>query len=550
MPIFYVPVFTRSLEKDKKKGFGSNPRYEIMPGITPSHDHITLRAFVACSLTENIYGKLKYNHSDKKCHEGGVEIDYENDDGNLKGDLNTCLGNNDKRKHWWVKPNYFHKLNDQWTLRSHVNAQNAEISNKKYPDSIDSSANFTRHGSDTNLSVDFTHNAHYDKESCSGYKTLTAKLPKVTFSIYGKDIGMGIIHSPKWEYEHSRDYDYARRENQNAKKDCCFNHKALIGHEFTTSLKILKDLNLKPSVEIAENLYSKDVEVDGNLYKVGNCKFGHYTRYGYSLTPDYRLTEWMNWRATYKYKARTKPNSFFLREVDFCNNRVEVNNVEFVNSIDFTEFEFCDSNTFEVKNTVSYDWLGQKLWWWPSSTPKQHLSPLKTEIDWKPKDFFISSLKVEENQHLYPCFKFKNFELTAQMGDLEKNYLTFGVNLEKNILNTNTKCCTLDVKNTFGVGGWINPKWRIDYKIAIDFSDKKANKLTDRITEHEFRIYRDTHCWDCGIVWSKRKSFAFKFNLKTNMPFFNKSGDALSAEDSEEIFYPWHGEMHENFFDF
>jgi LPS-assembly protein len=551
MPIFYVPVFIKSLEKGKK-GFGSNLRYEIMPGITPSSDNFTLRtlrdrftlrAFIACSLTENIYGKLKYDHPYKKCNDWGVEVDYESDDGSLKGDLGAYLGNNDKKKNWRVKPSYFHKLNDQWTLRYHVNAQNAERFTKKYPDSIESSANLTRHGNNTNLSVDFNHNAHYDKESCMDYKMLSAKLPKVTFSIYGKDIGMGIIHSPKWEYEYSHDYDYARRGKQSAEKKCCFSHKALIGHELTTSLKILKDLTLKPGVEVTGNICSKD--------KVGNCKVSCYTQYGGSLIPEYKLTDWMSLRATYKYKARTKPNSF-LGDVDSDDKGVETKKLDLVNKMDFSELEFCDSDTFEITNTISYDWLDQTSYysrWGLNSMPKQHLSPLKTELDWKPKDSFISSLKVQERHHLHPNFKFKDFELEAQIGNLKKNYLTFGVNLEKNTSDMKTKRA-LGVKNTFGIGGWINPKWRIDYKISIDFSDKETNKVTDRITEHEFKIYRDTHCWDCGIVWSKHKSLAFKFNLKTNMPFFNKSEDTLDAEDSEEIFYPWNGEMHENFFDF
>jgi LPS-assembly protein len=568
MPIFYVPVYTQSLEKGKKN-FVSNLKYGFFPGFTESY-HPTFEAFVACSLTENIYGKLKLYHSDKKCTGGGVEINYQTDDDNLRINLDTCLSSNNNRKNWQVKPNYSHKLNNQWTLRSSLNAQNHDSYEefiKKYHDSIDSSANLinarnheefikkyrdstdssasanlTRQGSSTNLSIDLACNAGYDRESLR-YKTSSAKLPKVTFSIYGKDIGLGIIHTPKWEYEH----DYALSDgNQNAKKKCCFSDKILLEHKFTTSLKILKGLSLKPGLEADANFYSKD--------KAGNYKGGCYMHYGGSLAPNYKPTDWMNWRATYKYKARTKQRSFagakykdfFVKDTGGEDSGIEANGCMFTNAMEF-------DNDISVENTIDYSWLN-------SRSKKERLSPLKTELEWKPKDFFISSLKVGENHYLHPSFKFKDFELKAQIGNMEEKYLNFGFNLKKRTLDIKNKHA-FGVESTFGFGGWINPKWRIDYKVSIDFSDKEKDKITDRITRHELKIYRDMHCWECSIVlkkpttsfiYSSKPNFvAFNFNLKTNIPFFNKSEDASGAEDSQEVFYPWHDEqMQESFFDF
>ncbi|GHT49489.1 hypothetical protein AGMMS49990_00290 [Endomicrobiia bacterium] len=502
MPVLPIPIFRKSLKPDKEKGFGANLEYGIEPGYNA--DNITLEAFIKCSLSENFDGKIKYDRLSAKHNKYGLEIGYEND--NASGRIDTSLDNNNGKKDWYLKPEYRHKLNDQWTVRPQVDITNTDVTNNKYSKY---SINAIRQDTNTHLSLDTCVNIDRNKASSRYNKPSSALLPKVAFEIYRKDIGMGIIHRPRFEYtlgygKHPAQFG----EEQNSKENYFFKNTGLIGNTFTKRFPFASNkIILIPSVEIAENYCDKDNE--------GNYQKPFYTQYGCGSDTTLELTEWWKLRTNYSYKLRTEPNRFFDRAVNREDYGIEVNTCRFTN-----EMQFLDDK-LKMENTINYSWLRKRS---HERSDDQKWSPLTTELTCDiTKRINIHSKETHNLKH--NGFKAFDLDVNVKLGSQEENFLKFGVVLEKEKDRLDAKNTT--IKPTFGFGVWITPKWRWDFSIGakaskinssdLDFNKQKEVEIAGykvEITDYKIKVYRDMHCFDCSIKLGKDKRFALGFSLK------------------------------------
>ena len=135
--------------------------------------------------------------------------------------------------------------------------------------------------------------------------------------------------------------------------------------------------------------------------------------------------------------------------------------------------------------------------------------------------------------------RFQSAQLDIKIGETEKAYFNFGAFYQYYDEKTNPTMYyrSKELDNTLGFGLWITPKWRLDYNVRLT---SRIDKIYTKMNEHEFRIYRDLHCYNFGLTWRIRGIYHevfFKFDLKTNMPFDRTNQDKQNAE--EQIFYPW-----------
>ncbi|GHT42623.1 hypothetical protein AGMMS49921_08230 [Endomicrobiia bacterium] len=493
IPVLPLPMLRRSLKPDKEKSF----EYGVETGFNSAGD-LTLEAFIACSLSENFDGKIKYDRLGGKKNKYGFEIGYEND--SASGRIDASLDNNNGKENWYLRPEYRHKLNDQWTVRPQI-----DVTEKYSKCSI----NATQGTKNTHLSLDVYVNVDHNKvnKASSRYnKPSSALLPKVAFEIYQKDICMGIMYRPRFEYTlgygyggHPGKEDYFFKNTglrwnhvqHDSKEDYFLKNTGLIRNTFTRKFSFARNkITLAPNVEIAEKYCDKDNE--------GNYQKPFYTQYGCGLDAIFEPTEWWKLKAEYSYKLRTEPNRFFDIAVNREDYGIEANISKFTNEMRF----FDDKLTME--NTVNYSWLRSG----PNKrSDDQKLSPLTTELTWDiTKLINIHSKEIHNLKH--NRFKAFNLDLNVKLDSREENSLKFGIALAKDELYAKN----ITIKNTLGFGIWITPKWRGDFSIGTTVS--KINFSGFEITDYKIKVYRDMHCFDCGIKLGKDKGFVFGFNLK------------------------------------
>ncbi|GHT47774.1 hypothetical protein AGMMS49936_09210 [Endomicrobiia bacterium] len=494
IPILPLPILRRSLKPDKEKSFGTNLKYGFELGIN-SADDLTLETFIACSLSENFDGKIKYDRLGAKHDKYGFEIGYEND--SASGRIVASLDNNNCKKNWYLKPEYRHKLDDQWTVRPQM-----DITNDKYSKC---SINAIQGTKNTHLSLDVCVNVDHRNKTSSRYnKPSSALLPKVAFEIYRKDIGMGIICHPRFEYtlgygRHHGEENYFFKNTglrwypaqQDSKENYFFKNTGLISNMFTRRFPFASNkIILIPNVGIAENYCDKDNE--------GNYQKPFYTQYDCGLDAIFEPAEWWKLKAKYSYKLRTESNRFFDIAVNREDYGIEANISRFTNEMHF----FDDKLTME--NTVNYNWLRKRS---HKRSDDQKLSPLTTELTWDiTKLINIHSKEIHNLKH--NRFKAFDLDLNVKLGSLKENSFKFGIALAEDELDAKN----ITIKNTLDFGIWITPKWRGDFSIGTTTS--KINFPDVKITDYKIKVYRDMHCFDCGIKLGKDKRFVFGFNLK------------------------------------
>ncbi|MDR1926110.1 MAG: hypothetical protein LBQ13_00240 [Endomicrobium sp.] len=500
IPVFYLPVVTKSLRCCKS--FGSNLRFEIEPGYINS-GVFSLKTAVSFSLSENAIGKIKYDCLGKKGRGYGAEINYVTDNavGNIFAyttkDLNNNNNNNGKK--WQVRPNYFHRVNDQWTIRSKANF----ISDRSFNDFYNQSdwertrncATVTRQWSKANLLFGVWYNTSDNSSVVSEYKTSLISLPRVVVDIYAKNLGMGLVQKPYWYYSH----DYVKVEGSDY---YFFKNTSLFRYTLTKNFKLGRRLVLKPSLEMTENWYDKDDS--------GSFKNVCFTQYGGGVNARFRTTSWMHWNIDYLYKA---------------SNRYHVDPLKKYCGIEANCFKLSNYMYVGDKTTVRNAFECSLL----HDTSKQRRLPLITELTWTPK-YFVN-VYAEEVQLVEP-YKFNSFKFYLKVGELKKVYFNFGA-FYKNCDDIKNR----KINNIFGFGVWLTPKWRLDYNVGTTALVDSSYIAT---TNQELRLYRDLHCYNFVVRWRAtklHKDVFFKLCLKTNMPL--KGSNNLDYDVSEEMFCPW-----------
>ncbi|MDR2617161.1 MAG: hypothetical protein LBC22_05120 [Endomicrobium sp.] len=513
VPVFYLPIVTKSLKGGR--GFGTNLKIKLKPGYEQL-EGFTLQTAVGCSLSENSFGEFLYDYHGRRGNGYGGNFNYVRNNTNASLHLYNTKDLIDNQEKWEIRPNYFQRLNKNWTIRSQINLKNSKTFNNIYSPSnwsgvenwIQSYFTLTRQSLRSYLLLNTEYDVRYDDLS-SQYKPYLIKLPSMQWDFYARKTFWDIMYRPSIQFNHT----YSRHNL----KEYFYRDTAVAKCNLTKNFKVSKRLILKPSLDLAENWYDIDT------FKNYNNSF--FAQYGASLNTRYRLASWIDLNAKYSYMARTQPNCFKL-DRNANDHGVELNNVALSN------FMFVGDRT-TVRNSISYDLkynraILDKKWW----------SPLTTEIIWTPK--YNVTVLVQERQLVDPC-QFNAFQFDAKIGHVKKAMFKYSL-LYQRYNNPSMEYKNNVIDNVLGFAFWATPKWRIDYKVT---TSTNINLKYFVLNTHRLLIYRDLHCYNFGIILNKNaqeERIDFKFDLKTNMPF-NKSKQNFGYDNPERMFYPWEDEF-------
>ena len=519
VPVFYLPVVTKSL----KGGKGSpSPRltYGLEPGYT-SDGGLSVKTFVAYQFNDSFDGKTMLDYYGTRGWGYGTEFNYYSN--NAKGSLYAYNINDlsSGYERWTVRPYYWQRINSKWTLQSQAELISDRSFNNYYNNdwnrvmnTLHSYAALTRQGANTNLMMAFDKVDVYDSAT-GDYSTRTMSVPKVNFTVYPKKIIWNIVNNFTLNYTN----DYRQYSTDNF----FYKNIADANYSITRDFRFGRKFTLKPTLGIIENWYDKDNE--------GEEDSTFITRYYASLNSRLRVNRWMDWNLAYNVRSRTKENSL---EVDYSANDYGIE----TNALSFTNYMYIGNRT-TVRNFVTYNFMLNRD---PVANDNlTHWSPLGTEIIYTPKYYMTVYLK--QTQSLEP-FLFKSLQLDVTLGELEKIYFNVGAFYQYYDKSSSPDMAyrSSEIDNTFGIGLWVTPKWRLDYNIRLT---SKTDKIYSRMNEHEFKLYRDLHCYNFGVTWKIREIYHelyFKFDMKTNMPFTRTSEQEQSEsqyKEEEAIFYPW-----------
>jgi LPS-assembly protein len=508
IPIFYFPIFTKSLKSDKS--FGSDLKFEINPKLADNKT-LYLNTAISCALSESLKGKVFADFFKKSGNFHGIKIDYTAQD--ATGSIFANETNNFEK--WALKTDYFHMIDNIWGLRSKVwVTNNKNIDNYHYEESkgnilnsfLANSPRFypyshfyatvTRHGCDTNLNMSVEYDETY--EGYNGHKASYILLPNIELTSYSRNVFAGIMHKfhfmyqnvyEKYQYEQSYYYDdYETYDNFFYKKDrfiinSYLNYKLMRAFKFR-NLLLAPALKIELAPSSTDNFRGK--KLDG-------------FRYSGSLNTRFRVKDWMDWNVNYSLKAITKKNSLCM-ETSSNDYGIEKNGVFFNNNMYFGEQTI-------IQNYFYYNLQQHRL----NDTKNNRLSPFITEVMCILNSYITVLAKQE--QFLDP-FRFGSLNLDLTIGKLDKAYLNFNAFYQR--YNKFELLKNREINNTLGFGLCLTPKWRIDYNIKATIS---LDSLPyGRVAEQELKIYRDLHCYTFGIVWKKsnnNEGIFLKFSAKT-----------------------------------
>ncbi|MDR1696294.1 MAG: hypothetical protein LBR69_06685 [Endomicrobium sp.] len=513
IPVFYLPVVTKSLEGGK--GAASKLKYEFEPGYT-NDGGFSLKNILRYRFSDQFSVGALADYYGARGLGYGTEIDYFSQ--NAKASL-YAYNINDLSvgmERWTVRPYYWHKLGDRWTIQSQAEFMSDSSFNNYYNqgdwnrtmNSLHSYASITRQGQNSNLMVVTERYDNYD--SFSGeYVTTSITLPQVNFTYYPKKIFWGITNSFNLIYNNNyRQWNYSDHDGFFYKNTATFNYS------LTKDFRFGRRITLKPTLGFSEEWYDKnDVKETENAL---------LTRYSAGLNSRFRATSWMDWNINYSAVLRSQKDSL---QADSSANDYGIE----TNLLSYTNYMYIGSRT-TVRNYLSYN-LREDRFYAP-----QRWSPFITEIIYTPK-YYITAY-IRQSQLLDP-FKFQAMQIDLTVGEHEKAYLNFGAFYQNYENNAALIYRSHEIDNTLGFGLWITPKWRLDYNIR---TTAKLDFTYIRMNEHEFRLYRDLHCYNFGVTWRIRGIYHevfFKFDLKTNMPFSRTPQGQQEYRGEEQIFYPW-----------
>jgi LPS-assembly protein len=511
IPIFYFPIFTKSLKSNK--AFGSDLKFEINPKFADNKT-LYLNTVISCALSESLKGKVFADFFRKSANFHGIKIDYAAQD--TTGSIFANETNNFEK--WALTADYFQMINSIWRIRSKAwvtnnknidnyyhyegNRRNIEgsfLSNSLgfYPCSH-SYVTVKRDGCDTSLNMSVEHKAY---ERDNGHKVSYTLLPNIELTSYSRNIFMGIMHKFHFryqnvygQYQYKQDHysdDYETYDNFFHKRDSFItisylNYKLMKTFKFEDSFTVVPALKIELAPSSIGNFREK--KLDGLL------------RYSGSLNTRFRVKDWMDWSVNYSLKAITKKNSLCM-ETSSNDYGIEKNSISFNNNMYFGKQTM-------FQNSFSYNLQQYRL----NDTKNNRLSPFVTEVTSILNNYITVFARQEQ---LLDPFRFASLNLDLTIGKLDKAYLNFDVFYQK--YNKFEICKNQEINNTLGFGLCLTPKWRIDYDIK---STILLDSLSyDRIPEQELKISRDLHCYVLGIVWKKsnnKEGIFLKFSAKTN----------------------------------
>ncbi len=510
VPVFYLPIVTKSLKGGS--GFSTGLSFTVEPGYT-SEGGFSLKTTAAYGFSESMNLKAMLDYFGSRGIGYGGEFNYFTPTARGSIYAYNINDNSTGTERWTVRPYYWQRINNEWTIQSQAEFISDTSFNNYYNqddwertlNTLHSYFSLTRQDKNGNLMMLAE---RYDTYSEDGYEPTMIALPQINYSYYPKKIFFGMTHNFDLTYRN----EYREYDPYNNPGNFFYKNTAGLTYNLSKDFRFGRRFTLKPSVGFIENWYDKD--------NTGITNHNFVTRYLASLNSRLRVNRWMDWNVNYAIRARSAENSL---DVDSQNNDYGIE----TNLLSFTNYMYIGSRT-TVRNFVSYSFRDFRY-----SDPSRW-SPFITELTYTPK-YYITAY-VRQSQLLEP-FKFQSMQMDVKIGELEKAYINFGA-FYQNYEDASLIYRSHEVDNTFGFGVWLNPKWRLDYNIRTTATlDFKYIRLND----HEFRLYRDLHCYNLGLTWRIRGIYHevfFKFDLKTNMPFSRQKADEQYREE-EDIFYPW-----------
>ncbi len=503
IPVFYFPKYTRNLA-----GSDSKFSYEITPGYT-NDGGVSAKAKLKYKFTDKLSSALLLDYLGTIGEGIGLETSYYDKD-NIKATIFTYGTENKKNEsqQWVIRPSYYQKINDLWTVQSHAEFVSDSYFNNRYNlDDWDrvlnkrkSYVSFTRQSSKSNLRL--------MSELYQIYNPLTDKiqngsyliLPQVYYNMYPAKT-FGAYSSFTFTFENKTDYELLF-----SSKTYDYNRiKATADYTITKDYKLSKRMTLKPTLGIKETFYDSvnPENDDKNLT----------TRYYGSLNARYRLTWWMDWNLSYETMFRTMMNNLAI-DYDSSDRGAEKN------ALFFNNYIYTSSN-FIIRNTTGYDFRE------PAVDDHTDWYPLITEMTYVPTSKI--TLYLRQTQDLHP-FKFNTLQFDSMFGKLERFYFKLSA------FYYNSRPEELDIVS--GVGLWLNAKWRFDYlmRTTLNYVNTGVKWLGK---DHEFKLYRDLHCFNFGVSFRLRENYYetyFKFDMKTNVPTLTKKN---GTKEIDREFYPW-----------
>lgn len=503
IPIFYLPIVTKSLKGGR--GISSNLDFYIEPGYT-SNGGLGVKSYASYRFSDAFKGKVLFDYYGSRGWGYGTEFSYfaKNAKGSIYAYNINDLSTGTER--WTIRPYYWQRINQEWTLQSQAQFISDRDFNNMYNQSdwernkntLHSYASLTRQGKSSSLMMLIQ---RYDTYQNGEYETTSITLPQVNFTYYPKKIFFGLTNSFNLVYNNQyQNYGGSILEN--------FFYKNTVNATYTLTrdFRFGRKLTLKPSIGIMEEWYDKD-----NTSSVVN---NFLTRYFGSLNSRLRVTRWMDWNINYSLRTRTENNSL---TIDTAANDYGIE----TSLLSFTNYMYIGNRT-TVRNFFSYNFKDNRI-----ANPVRW-SPFITELTYTPKYYITAYLR--QAQQVEPEVKFQSLQMDISIGELEKAFFNLGAFYQDYRRD--------ELDNTLGFGLWLNPKWRLDYNIRTTM---KTDGSYIKMNEHEFKIYRDLHCYNVGAVWKIRGVYHevfFKFDIKTNMPFNRAQADKQYAQE-EQIFYPW-----------
>jgi LPS-assembly protein len=501
VPIFYFPKYTRNLA-----GSDSKFSYEIEPGYT-NDGGISAKAKLKYKFTDKFNTALLLDYLGTRGEGVGIETNYY-DKNNLKATL-YAYGTQDHKQdsqRWMIRPSYWQKINDLWTIQSHAEFVSDSYFNNRYSlsdwnrvlNKRRSYASVTRQSKKSHLRVVSElyqiYNPITDKIQNGSYLLL----PQVYYSLYPAKT-LGALSSFNFNFENRTNYEMTFSSSTYDYRRIT----ATADYNITKDYRITKKMTVKPTLGITESFRDSINPEDDDKNFI--------TRYYGSFNTRYRPTYWMDWNLSYNAKIRSDINRLNI-DSDAADKGVEQNAILFNNYI-YTNYNLI------VRNTTGYDLrdldnLGYIDWY-----------PLITEITYIPSSKV--TLFFKQTQDLHP-FKFNSFQVDSMFGKLERFYFKFSA------FYYQTRPDEVDLVS--GIGFWLNSKWRLDYLIRItcQYTTMEWSKR-----DQELKIYRDLHCFNLGASFRLREEyfeFFFKFDMKTNVPTFKKKD---GSKEIDEEFYPW-----------
>jgi LPS-assembly protein len=489
IPVFYFPIFTKSLKSNKS--FGSDLNFKISPQF-PDNKAMYLNMMLSSALSESLKGKVSADFFKESGNSHEIKIDYKTQD--TTGSI--FANETNKLEKWGLKANYFKMINSIWSVQSVAWVANKDIDNYSYEDNkwsiwdsffvgfypyFHSYATVTRYGCNTNLNMTISDKAYSNLE---GHKASYTLLPYIELTSYSRNIFMAIIHKFYFWYQNVCYLnDYKNHYNP-------YKSEIYLKYKLMRTFKFWNPLTLVPALKIKLAPSSTD---DFRETELG----GFFTKYSGSLNTNFRVSDWMDWNAKYSLKAVTNKNSLY---VETSRNDYGIGK----NSISFNNNMYFGKQTM-IQNSFSYNLQQYRS----NDIKNSKWSPFITEVACILNNYM--TIFAKQIQVLTP-FGFGSLNLDLTIGQLDKAYLNFGSFYQR--YNRSGFYKNREINNTLGFGLCLTPKWRIDYNIkaTISFDHLSQNK----IAEQELKIFRDLHCYTLGIVLKKAiKDGGVLFNFRT-----------------------------------